>query len=197
MKREIWKEVMDADWGLYEYLHDEINRYYGTLGIRLRQVEMQSSEFFAGNLQGTGHAERVMILGTLIAALAPMDDKYMPWVIDACAWHDIMRRGNGTDVQHGEQAADIVERYTVARGDDLRIVQAAIAAHSRGDRKMRGMMDRYGVQDRIGCELVACVLKDADALDRVRSGDLNEKYLRLEPSKSLIGFAQWLYGEWR
>jgi hypothetical protein len=44
---------------------------------------------------------------------------------------------------------------------------------------------------------VLLMLKDATGLDRVRTGDLERSYLRSEPAKGMVEFAQALYSQTR
>ena len=42
---------------------------------------------------------------------------------------------------------------------------------------------------------LVALLKDADALDRVRLGDLDPNYFRLRESRAMVDFAQQLYDD--
>ena len=133
---------------------------------------------------------RVMVLAAVIAWERGLSVQDTFMLLDACAYHDIARTHNGNDAAHGERAAQKLPLLTSWDGDELKIVQAAVAAHSRADSKLGKMMQRYQVVDRERCREVTFILKDADALDRVRSGDLDISYLRLPESLNKVEFAE-------
>ena len=55
------------------------------------------------------------------------------------------------------------------------------------DEKLEGIMQEFGIQDKERCKKLFAILKDADALDRVRlkSDRLDPSYLRTEESKKI------------
>jgi len=95
--------------------------------------------------------------------------------------HDIGRRNNSNDIKHGEISA------CKAKGllKDKKIFDI-IKNHSIGDRNIKS--EYKGM---------ILILKDADALERIRNNDLNVKYIRNKESLCLIDFAKSLFSELR
>jgi len=141
-------------------------------------------------LHGQAHVARVMVHGfRLIAATGFIEETARLWA--AVYLHDIARLHDGVAPLHGADAwkrlADLPDvRALFARGgvrdEDYPAIEAAVVCHSDGeppaDHPHRRLM---------------CLLKDADALDRVRLGDLDPVYLRHPEAREMVGFAEQLY----
>ena len=141
-------------------------------------------------LHGQAHVARVMVHAfRLIAATGYTEETARLWA--AVYLHDIARQHDGVAPRHGADAwkrlADLPDvRALFARGgvreEDYPAIQAAVVGHSDGeppaDHPHRRLM---------------CLLKDADALDRVRLGDLDPSYLRHPEAREMVGFAERLY----
>ena len=93
--------------------------------------------------------------------------------------HDIGRRNNSNDIKHGEISA------CKAKGllKDKKIFDI-IKNHSIGDRNIKSEHKE-----------MILILKDADALERIRNNDLNVKYIRNKESLCFIDFAKSLFSE--
>ncbi|MDU3153093.1 MAG: hypothetical protein E6706_02310, partial [Anaerococcus hydrogenalis] len=73
------------------------------------------------------------------------------------------------------------------------ILQAVLATHSRSDSKMDQTIEEFFVKDMDRARYLSKLFKDADALDRVRLKDLDEKYLRNDFSLDLVDFSDKLF----
>jgi hypothetical protein len=143
-------------------------------------------------LHGQAHVARVLVHALrLVATLGWVDEAPRVWA--AVYLHDIARTHDGRSPEHGARGwarlADLPDVQTrFARGGvgeaDYPAIQAAVTIHSFGE------LPRDDPHWRL-----AALLKDADALDRVRLGDLKSKWLRLPESTTLIPFASDLF-EW-
>ncbi len=140
-------------------------------------------------LHGPSHVNRVIYHGMHLARLMGWND-IMPAVWAACHLHDQARLSDGVCHEHGAaavryQLAKMLSLY--ARGglapSMLPHVVTAVASHC-----IREELPKDHPHYR-----VTAVLKDADALDRVRIGDLDPSYLRLERSPLLVDSAQTLF----
>lgn len=98
------------------------------------------------------------------------------------ALHDIGRVNNSTDASHGERS---VEKAFFMGFDLDEPTDALIRYHSRGDQAARSLPSSL--------QRLLWILKDADALDRVRSGDLDVSFLRFPESSDLVGLAEDLW----
>jgi hypothetical protein len=152
-----------------------------------------SPEYFDhhGWLHGKGHVYRVMChvlrLGEILKM--PQETKL---AFFAAFIHDLSRQHDGKCRTHGQRAADEklpkflqLFKKNKMKEEDIPYIYTAIANHS--------------LPEEIGKDhphyMVTSLLKDADALDRIRisPNDLKLKYLRFKESFSLIGFAEELY----
>jgi uncharacterized protein len=134
---------------------------------------------------GVGHLTRVFILQELIcnqleAEGVTINRQALRY---ASAAHDVGRHDDGTDPQHGQRSAKWIHD-TLANQmspETLDVATYIVHWHVPSDDEAPVMTTELKI------------LKDADALDRVRLNDLNPKYLRTEAAKGLIDIARQLY----
>ena len=147
------------------------------------------------------HIERVSVLSSIIAKKIGLSEDVRQLAILAAIYHDSGRFTEGHE-KHGDYSAAIFRSMmgNSLSKEDVNLVCAAIDLHDEEKEDaetISQMMIRYRVKDRIKLNAVMSVLKDADALDRVRflnsKSGLDTKYLRFEESKKLIRFATELY----
>jgi HD superfamily phosphodiesterase len=119
------------------------------------------------------HAAKVCLFSVLIGERLGLDEVDLLSLMSAAIFHDIGRVNNTDDAGHGDRSVKKLKGYKI---DIPETVEAIIRLHSRGDSKAR---DNYLVK----------IFKDADALDRARTNDLDESYLRFSETKDYIGFA--------
>lgn len=132
------------------------------------------------------HLQRVCILSGLIHEISRkkysvLNDKSLIDVMTAAIWHDIARENDNEDNEHGKRAAEFLSKSDFPFINE-RILQI-VEYHCLDD-------SQFPVTDKV-TKLLYQILKDADALDRVRFGikALDTSYLRLGISKTLIFFA--------
>ena len=156
------------------------------------------SEFSGHNVS---HIERVSVLASIIATKVGLSEDVRQLAILAAIYHDSGRITEGHE-KHGDYSAAIFRSMmgNSLSKEDVNLVCAAIDLHDEEKEDaetISQMMIRYRVKDRIKLNAVMSVLKDADALDRVRflhsKAGLDPTYLRFEESKKLIRFATELY----
>ncbi len=143
-------------------------------------------------LHGQAHVARVLVHGLrLLDAIDAHDEVSRLWA--AVYLHDIARLHDGKSRRHGEDAwARLAKlpyvRRLFAKGGvreaDYPAIEAAVTMHSAGELSPGDLHYR-----------LSAVLKDADALDRVRLGDLNPEFLRHDEARPMVAFAQRLYDE--
>ena len=150
----------------------------------------------ANRTHGQGHVARVMVHAfRLIEATGLVDEGSRLW--GAVYLHDMARTHDGFDEVHGmhavmrvNESTDLQERL-IAHGvqsDDPSMLLAVM---------MHCLPDDHSAYGGKPIWPLLSLLKDADALDRVRFGDLEPAYLRWEATKGMIGFAQDLYNQTR
>lgn len=135
-------------------------------------------------IHGAPHTTRVLVWVDAIARRlgqpGSLRDEELRW---AAAVHDVGRIDDGIDRGHGARSARwVVDQLATERpattGIDLRFVAELCHHHERPDLEI----------DRLSLELL--ILKDADALDRARLGDLDPTRLRLACSHDLVAAAE-------
>lgn len=155
--------------------------------------ELKTECLYKSHIHGIAHIERVLLFGGLIAMENGCDEADTVLLLTACSYHDIGRIDDSKDDEHGSRSSSMLSDVIMLPPEDMRIVQAAIHAHSPNDEHMAQIIASYGVNDSDRAFYIAKMLKDADALDRVRVDDLNIEYLRFDASKKYKDFAQSLY----
>ena len=142
-------------------------------------------------LHGQAHVSRVMVHAfRLIEATGWTDEAPRLWA--AVYLHDLARTHDGVCYRHGGDAwkkfrALPEVRALFTRGgvtaDDYAMIRTAVVHHS-----VPKELDRAHPHWRL-----TSLLKDADALDRVRIGDLDPRYLRNSEAQTMVDFAERLF----
>jgi HD superfamily phosphodiesterase len=144
-------------------------------------------------LHGLGHTRRVLVHAALIADALEVTSWERQAVILAALWHDIGRDSDGTDPYHGAKSAGKVVGLGLHRGVASRLRDVALYAvtyHSGGERA--GEHAAQAMADANAALRVFRMLKDADALDRVRLGDLDAGYFRFDVTRGQVDLARQL-----
>lgn len=142
------------------------------------------------------HIERVVVLGTALAAKAELPQDIFKLLLICLKYHDIGKTHDSLELQHGQWSSEKLKKLFaqnpemfdgINTQEDLGIVCEAIRLHS--------IDDKYLVEVKKNKKLhtVASYLKDADNLDRVRFNGLDPRYLRSPHAKNMVSFAQSLF----
>lgn len=166
-------------------------KYWSVFDSCYRNIKRE--HLYKSHIHGDNHIERVVLLGGLIAMDNNCSEEDIILLLTACSYHDIGRIDDSLDDDHGRRSSEMVPDILTLSSEDLKIVQAAIFAHSIDDKKMLDTITQFGIQDTNRALMIAKMLKDADALDRVRVDDLDPKYLRFACSLDYVEFANALY----
>ncbi len=157
----------------------------------------------AATIHGMGHTRRVLIHASAIAEALALSESQREALEYAACWHDIGRTNDGVDYYHGAKSAGKAVALGLHEGLDPCVRELALYAitHHSGNEEHGGLAAfhlgyyedsgdadgwRWCAIDPDSALLVFSVLKDADALDRVRLGDLDASYLRTEPARGMI-----------
>ncbi len=142
-------------------------------------------------LHGVGHTCRVMALSWVLGEnVATDEERNAAWC--AAYIHDLARLHDGVCHLHGQQAAEnklpLYKPFFIEQGLSEEMIEAvytAVFQHSLPN-EIEKDHPHYNV---------TALLKDADALDRIRLGpfDLNPDYLRYSYSRELIKPARKLF----
>ena len=142
-------------------------------------------------IHGQGHVARVMVHAfRLLRVTGHHDETTRLWA--SVFLHDLARTHDGHCHVHGgdawkrfESEGWLQERVAIAgiNSDEHPAIATAVTMHSRHEE-----LEPTDPKWRL-----TALLKDADALDRVRIWDLDPRYLRFKESRGMVGFARELF----
>ena len=161
-------------------------------------------------VHGRTHTQRVHIHARRLTGLLCWDEDDTALVLLAALVHDIGRRHDGVDPWHGATSASRAEHLGLLEGltpEEAAAVLFAVKYHSRSDERAVRTLERWrdeGGRGRDGLRRpdpvrslrVLWLLKDADALDRVRlhyPRGADPAMLRHRETVELMPFAVELY----
>jgi len=161
----------------------------------------------ASRLHGESHTRRVHVHAQRLLERLRWDEADARLVLRAALWHDIGRETDGVEPPHGARGAARADELGLTAGlppDDAALVRFAITRHSLSDGGAAAhAVELAAAEDRARrlaqperALRVLWVLKDADALDRVRLGfgeRADPRQLRHPEAIDQIGFADRLY----
>lgn len=143
------------------------------------------------HLHGKLHTYRVMCHVLLLGKKINLDHQ-TKLAFCAAFVHDMARRHDGFCLMHGPRAARIkvpefiplFKKYGL-NDEDISVIKTAVSNHSQ----------YIDLNKKHPHYLVTALLKDADALDRVRlgHGNLNARFLRLPETQGMITFSHQLF----
>lgn len=158
---------------------------------------LKKEYLYQSHIHGVAHIERVLLFGGLIAMQNHCNEEDTKLLLIACSYHDIGRIDDSLDDDHGRRSSEKLPSVISLSSEDMAIVQAAIYSHSIDDSRMENVIASFGILDKARAIRIAKMLKDADALDRVRVYDLDPNYLRFPCSCQYVNFANSLYSYYR
>lgn len=139
---------------------------------------------YDSDIHGEMHSGRVFILQELLLQYIKksgviVQEEPLRW---AAALHDVKRVHDGVDPEHGVRAASWI------RSSDSPIQQVS------EKNSIANLVAMHADPDLSSMSVELAILKDADALDRVRSNDLDISFLRFDFSRRyLLPLAEQLY----
>lgn len=187
-------EILNEDKWLddYKFFKDFKNSsYYETLLDTYQNLN--TDILYKSHIHGQGHIERVILLSLLLSFYYKLNKNDTDILRYAASLHDTKRVDDSYDTEHGYRAALYSIDYAKIDESDKNILQAVLATHSRSDIDMDKTIEEFFVKDMDRARYLSKLFKDADALDRVRLGDLDQKYLRNDFSHDLVDFSNKLF----
>lgn len=147
-------------------------------------------------IHGLAHTVRVRTHARALALAIGLSDDERAAVDRAAMWHDIGRTNDRADYYHGAKSAGKVVGLGLELAVTRHVADLALFAvtHHSGS-EAHALRAAALAADPDSTLRVFLVLKDADALDRVRIGDLDIGYLRFPESHALVDAAWELYRE--
>lgn len=160
--------------------------------INLNEMVPRAQQFaHQSHLHGQAHVARVMVHAFRLIDATGMI-QYGPALWAAVYLHDMARRHDGVCHRHGADAVDML-RSTPAlaalferggvRDGDRPAIETAVIQHCRLEELPEDHPHRR----------LTALLKDADALDRVRLAGLDPSYLRHREAVHMVDFAKALF----
>lgn len=200
-------EQLDFKQALQGLTTSDIGEYF-----RRKYRQIDKTPIIPRGIHGITHNNRVAVLAMLIAQGEGVfekdeDNRVKDILLTAAYYHDIGRKkGIITDNwgTHAENSVRKVGKMNLkhANGEqytdkDMNILKALIRAHEGFDDEMDWVCDRFEIEEskREEVKRLMGILKDADALDRVRTDinfpiimmtDLKPQYLRTNTSKRFL-----------
>jgi hypothetical protein len=185
--------LKEANWEEFESERQALQawEYYDLFVETVHNLKREA--LYISQIHGEGHVERVLLHGAMLALRHNYERRDVALLLDACCYHDTGRVDDSVDHAHGARSARNLGELTGRQGQELKVLQAIVEAHSSWDGDLEKIIEQYHVEDVESARRLALLLKDADGLDRVRINDLDVKYLRLAGSMEQKGFAEWLF----
>ncbi len=150
---------------------------------------------------GFNHNVRVFIYALIICINEGLSDDDIKVVLEGAKYHDIGRINDLEDSSHGVRSAEKLDFLKDKYSDmEIKYLKTIVIGHSLNDEFFEKIAMENEIIDLEKCKKMFMILKDADALDRVRLEypyvDLN--YLRTDTSLKLVLFSyQLYYNYWR
>jgi HD superfamily phosphodiesterase len=145
-------------------------------------------------LHGVHHTQRVHVHAQRLVRELHSLEADANLVLTAALWHDIGRVDDGWDPRHGALSAARVRELSLdvpLSATDARLALFAVRYHCRSDG--RGELRAAEQHDPERALRILWLLKDADALDRVRLGngvyEIDSTALRHDCTVEMIDFA--------
>jgi len=171
-----------------------------------------------GKQHGIAHVQRVLLFSQIIAQIENLDKKSNNILLVSAAFHDCGRIKDRDNGEHGVVSSKIVGEYFSKNFnnlygvniDEIGIIQTAIEYHTVTEKiagevdeiKLKELCNKYDVSNNQyeKVKKISAILKDADALDRMRfiyGNNLNPCFLRTSTAKrkEIIEFAKKINNE--
>lgn len=156
-----------------------------------------------------GHIQKVMLFSKIIAQNESLDEQQTKILLASAAFHDSGRIKDRDNGEHGKASAEIAGEYFKNNynnpygitQNEIAIVQTVIAYHviiektpgQIDEKELEKICHKYGIynlKNFKNVKKISAILKDADALDRLRFSskkssriNLDTKFLRTETAK--------------
>lgn len=140
-------------------------------------------------LHSRNHTERVLTLALLLAEESDLSVQEKEILYRSVVYHDAGRINDAIDPDHGWGGyIEYIKKFAI---ND--VAEFLIVFHCKSDSVAKKFLDAKDLsmpKERVW--LMYQILKDADALDRIRFGGLDTRYLRLKKSHEFIEIAKYM-----
>lgn len=158
--------------------------------------DIKTDLLYQSTTHGLNHNIRVSVFALLICIFENIKLEDFKMIIEASKYHDIGRTNDMEDDGHGFRSSQMLsflsDKYSE---EELTILKTVITCHSLSDDKFDLIANRNKIKNIERTRKIFYILKDADALDRVRLEYplIKVDLIRTESAKKLILFAYELY----
>lgn len=193
------------DMGLINFNEEFVNDFWDCIQqYNYLKTEYIQSEWFErpNGIHGLLHTKRVLLLALVISSLEDLDERDSNILTISACLHDIGRRNEDKDDDHGLLSVYKIEDYDILEDvsiefdfdeEEKNIIKAIIKYHPIDDKNgEKAIIEDDTVEQKPRAIRLYKLLKDADSLDRVRLNDLDIRYLRNNSSKRLVILAHQL-----
>ena len=147
------------------------------------------------DIHGLSHIIRTSIFILILSTFENINIDDFKIVLESILYHDIGRTNDIDDDNHGYEATKKItflkEQYNE---EEYSLISSLITAHWLDDELYVKIARYYNIKDTKRFHKLLCIIKDADALDRVREYPyVDIKFLRTNYSKKLLPFAYELF----
>lgn len=185
-----------------------LNEYFNRLNHEQQEnfiskiKHIKHEKLYQSPIHGLYHSEKVCLFAYLLGCFYHLNEEDLQILTDAAIYHDFKRQNDFEDSFHGMVSAmNIEELMPLAAVYSIRVnlllLQAIIDYHSQSDHRLQMNFEMYEIPESEykRYEILAKMLKDADALDRKRfcekcQASLNPDLLRFKESKNMIALAE-------
>ena len=176
--------------------------------LRNTILSIDEKRLYRSKFHGLYHSEKVTFFAYLIGKSLKLNETDMKIILDAAKYHDIGRTDECEDTTHGLTSTlrlKFLEKDEIYQDEtNLKLLKAIIEGHCLDDSCKKLIFDNYDLDEKEYKRFITLynILKDADALDRLRFEKtmkcvLNAKFLRLDFSKQLIDLTEKINREYK
>lgn len=151
--------------------------------------KVKKQYIYKSDIHGINHNVRVSLYGYYMGLRYKLNRCDMTILLEACKYHDIGRVNDNEDILHGYKSAKMISNFERFNKNDMKMLLSMVTFHSVDDSLFLEIANMYDIKDINRLKILSDILKDSDALDRVRGGSLwglDTKYLRTDVSKEMI-----------
>ena len=126
---------------------------------------------YSSETHGVLHNERVALFSFYLSSKLKLSARDVRLALYAACYHDIGRRNDWEDDCHGLASAEKLDSLQLdVTDEELNILKTIITCHSLPDERFDAIAQANKIQDWTRTRTLFAILKDSDALDRVRLG---------------------------
>lgn len=184
MVQQFGEKLIDFEWNSFPFNYDEFKSSVYCERLRYYFKMIHPGMIYDSFIHGISHAERVAFYCAIIAWKRTLEVKDADTLIVSGFLHDIGRVNDSIDHKHGARSAKklhgVEYEEILSTLSDRELLYEIVTAHS-----VDNLVDFFEILNLI------IILKDADALDRIRlsSRKMNSLLLFTKEAKQMIDFS--------